>query len=111
MTATSTDLLLDILGGLVPLHLMRLQHHPGEMQRAYAEAGDLADAIAEHGDRLTNSGSFRDPAHRAERARVLSAMATCLALGAMQPGGVTWAGRHWCTDPATCAGGHAGRSA
>lgn len=98
MTTASTEILLDVLGGLVPLHLMRLQRHPGEMSRAHSEAADLADAIAEHGDRLTNAGSFRDPAHRAERARVLSAMATCIALGAMQDGGVTWAGAHWCVQ-------------
>lgn len=97
--ASAPLLLLDVLGGLVPLHLLRLQHHPGELARARSECGTLADTIAEHGDRLTNHGSFRDRDHRAERSQLLNAMATALALGAIQDGGVTWAGRHWCTQP------------
>lgn len=87
-----------VLEGLVPLHMMRL-NRPGEMSRARAEAQDLGDVIAEAGDRLTASGNFRSPSDRATRSQVLNAMATCLALGAHQPGGVTWVGAHWCTAP------------
>jgi len=90
--------LLLILDGLVPLHLMQL-NRPGELHRAHAEAGDLADRISEAGDRLTAPGNFRNPDDRRERSRVLNAMAVCLALGARQPGGITWAGAHWCTNP------------
>jgi hypothetical protein len=97
------DRLLLILDGLVPLHLMRLDR-PGELARTHAEAtaqDGLADRIAEAGDRLTAPGNFRDPEDRRIRGRLLGAMATCLALGAHQPGGITWAGRHWCTAPHT----------
>lgn len=45
------------------------------------------------------AGNFRSTADRQTRSEVLTAMATCLALGALQPGGVTWSGRHWCTAP------------
>lgn len=96
MTATADHgPLLTILDGLVPLHLMRLAR-PGEYQRALAEAGDLADAIAEAGDRLTAPANFRAPSDRRTRGELLNTMATCLALGARQPGGIVWAGRHWC---------------
>lgn len=90
--------LLLLLDGLVPLHLMRLDR-PGELARAHAQAiaeDGLADLIAEAGDRLTAPGNFRDPEDRNKRAQLLTAMATCLAIGARQPGGITWAGRHWC---------------
>ena len=96
---TDHDTLITVLGGLVPLHLMRLTR-PGELSRAQSEAaadGGLADTIAEAGDRLTAPGNFRKPADREARCQVLNAMATCLALGALQPGGVTWCGAHWCT--------------
>lgn len=104
MTDTQTDTdarerLLLVLDGLVPLHLMRLSS-PVELARAQQESalpGGPADVIAESGDRLTASGNFRGEGEHRTRGKVLSAMAQGLALGAMQPGGVTWAGAHWCT--------------
>lgn len=99
--AEAIERLLLVLDGLVPLHLIRLDR-PGELARAHAEAtaeDGLADVIAEAGDRLTAPGNFRDPEDRRIRSRLLSAMATCLAIGARQPGGITWAGHHWCTAP------------
>lgn len=59
----------------------------------------LADAITEAGDRLTAPGNFQNQTDRHARGQLLAAMATCLALGAEQPGGITWAGAHWCTAP------------
>ncbi len=116
-TTRDASLLLDILGGLVPLHLVRLRD-PAELDRVRREitaeafgAGSpsenpqeygLADTIAACGDRLTNPNSFRSKADRADRSRLLNAMATALALSAMSPGGVTWCGRHWCTGHAAC---------
>ncbi|MFF4479486.1 hypothetical protein ACFY1A_21040 [Streptomyces sp. NPDC001520] len=91
--------LLALLDGLVALVLVRFAKHPAERERALAETDNLADAIAETGDRLTASGNFRTPADRRARGELLAAMATCLALGAEQPGGITWAGAHWCTAP------------
>jgi len=99
--ATQHPMTLEILTGLVPLHILRLMHHPGELTRAQCESGELADTIAEYGDRLTNPGSFSDRGHRAERSRLLNAIATGLALGALKPGGITWAGLHWCTETHT----------
>ena len=93
--------LLLVLDGLVPLHLMRLSN-PGELARAQREAaipGGPADVIAESGDRLTASGNFQGDGEHRTRGRLLSALARGLALGALQPGGVTWAGAHWCAAP------------
>ncbi|MFF5670290.1 hypothetical protein [Streptomyces hygroscopicus] len=100
MTALRTDApppLLALLDGLVALVLARFAKHPAERARALAETDNLADAIAETGDRLTASGNFRTPADRHARGQLLAAMATCLALGAEQPSGITWSGAHWCT--------------
>lgn len=99
--AEALDRLLLILDGLVPLHLMRLAD-PGELARAHREAaadGGIADVIAHSGDRLTASGNFHGDGEHHTRGRLLSALARGLALGAMQPGGVTWAGAHWCAAP------------
>jgi hypothetical protein len=87
-------LLMTVLDGLIPLHLMRLaQLSEGDRSRL---AERYADALAAGADRLTAPGNFDD---RAERSEALTALAGALAIGAMQPGGVTWAGRHWCTKP------------
>jgi hypothetical protein len=103
---TDPDALLDTLDGLVPLHLMRFRTQPLELARAYEESGNLADTISESGDRLTNASTFRSATDRVLRGDVLNAMATALALGALNEGGVTWAGRHWCTEAhADCPNG------
>ena len=45
-------------------------------------------------------------------AEVFNAIACALGLGALLPGGVTWLGRHWCTEPhAGCRAGFAARRA
>lgn len=111
--------LLLILDGLVPLQLMRLSN-PRERERAFRKIissnvirfgsdlvddpvmDSLADVIASYSDRLTAPGNFRKRADHHERGRVLNAVATALALGAFTPGGVTFAGRHWCTDHRRC---------
>lgn len=87
-----------VLQGLVPLRILALSQ-PGELDRARAQAGDLADVIACGGDRLVAPGNFRGAEERKARRQVLNAVATCLAVGAHDPGGVTWAGLHWCTGP------------
>jgi len=91
--------LLLVLDGLVPLHIARFASRPAERDLALAEAGDLADTMAGIADRLTAAGNFRNSAARRERGQVLTAMATCLALGAEQDSGITWGGGHWCTRP------------
>lgn len=87
-------LLMTMLDGLIPLHLMRLSDLSEGDRRRLAER--YADDLAAGADRLTAPGNFDD---RAERSEALTALAGGLAIGAMQPGGVTWAGRHWCTKP------------
>jgi hypothetical protein len=87
-------LLMAVLDGLIPLHLMRLAELSEGDRRRLAER--YADGLAAGADRLTAPGNFDD---RGERAEALTALAGGIALGAMQPGGITWAGRHWCTTP------------
>ncbi|MEU9793803.1 hypothetical protein AB0E27_24780 [Streptomyces sparsogenes] len=102
MTALRTEAppsLLLVLDGLVHLHLARFAAHPTERARVLAETDNLADRTTETGDRLAAPGNFRNDSDQHARGQVLTAMATCLALGAEQPGGVSWSGAHWCTAP------------
>lgn len=92
--AVLPPLLADILRGLVSLHLAQLTAVSGHDRHALAER--YADGIATGADRLTAPGNFAD---RRERSEALTALAGGLALGAMQIGGVTFAGHHWCTAP------------
>lgn len=93
------DSLAAVLGGLVPLYIMRLAR-PSEMARAIESAADLADVLGPSGDRLTAPGNFKSRSDHVLRGDVLNAAAMTLALGAYQPGGVTWCGMHWCATPA-----------
>lgn len=84
----------NILQGLVPIriaHIMGMSPYKREILLAQA-----TDRIAGGGDRVTARGNFTD---RADRAETLSALAAGLALGALQPGGITWDGLHWCVSP------------
>lgn len=90
-------LLLEVLQGLVPLHIAQQATTPQHDQATAALRH--ADTIAAYGDRLTAPGNFQDPDDRRARGRLLTAMAAALAHGAAQPGGITWCGAHWCTSP------------
>jgi hypothetical protein len=104
---TAENVLL-VLDGLVPLHIMALaDSFARERARWESSVVQLTDTISETGDRLLNPAQHTD---RADRARLLSAIARALAIGAYQSGGVTWCGRHWCTDHAACAAPLAGGS-
>jgi hypothetical protein len=101
LESEAQEMLLFVLGGLVPLHLMKLAN-PAELARAQQEAaliGGQADVIAEAGDRLTAAGNFSGAEQRRIRGQALSATARAIALGAMIEGGITWCGTHWCTAP------------
>jgi hypothetical protein len=87
-------LLSTVLEGLIPLHLVQLAELSDRARQRLAV--QYADELAAGADRLTAPGNFAD---RAERSRALTALAGAIAIGATQPGGVTWAGRHWCTQP------------
>lgn len=92
--AVLPPLLADILHGLVPVHLARFAACSGHDRHVLAE--QYGDGIASGADRLTAPGNFQD---RRERSEALTALAGGLALGAMQPSGITWCGLHWCTRP------------
>jgi hypothetical protein len=65
-------------------------------ERRAARAAEAASVIAEHGD----DSLFRSKAKGATR-RAFVALASAIALGAQQPGGITFVGRHWEAPPAT----------
>lgn len=105
LTALSTvdnpahDTLLSALDAAVPLWMLELDRMTPEIRELDRQvwARRSADAIAAHGDVL-QYGSRR----KGETAKVFNALAQGLAAAAYQPGGVTFAGRHWCTDHAEC---------
>jgi hypothetical protein len=86
--------LLTAIEGLIPLHLVQLADLTDRARQRLAV--QYADELAAGADRLTAPGNFDD---RRERAAALTALAGAIAIGALQPGGITWAGRHWCTRP------------
>jgi hypothetical protein len=92
------------LQAAVPLWILELTALP-EVERdarirTWARVG--ADEGGSKGDVL-QYGSKR----RGEAAAVFNHLARGLAAAAYQPGGVTWAGQHWCTDHAVCEGAEA----
>ena len=95
MTATSESrmaLLGDLMELLVP---MRIREIAGWSESARIRAGRAcSDPIAAHGDDLQYGGRHHRDA--------LSALVTGLAVIAYQPGGVDFAGRHWCVDHTAC---------
>jgi hypothetical protein len=87
-------MLLTVLNGLIPVQAARIADLSAGDRRRLAE--QYADALATGADRLTAPGNFTD---RRERSAALTALAGGIAIGAIQPGGITWAGHHWCTRP------------
>jgi hypothetical protein len=65
-----------------------------ERARFVARAPYLAQAIAAHGDELQFGGRHC--------AKTFAALADGLAALALAPGGVTFAGAHWCTGHQAC---------
>jgi len=92
--AEAIERLFLILDGLIAIRLAEIAAlSDDDRQRLAQQAGD---ELAAGADRLTAPGNFDD---RRERARALAALANGIAIGAHQPGGITWAGRHWCNAP------------
>jgi hypothetical protein len=77
------------LEAAVPLHILDAQHRTDEQR--VAAANDLGTVIGSHGDDLIYGGRHC--------AATFNALARGLALLAYQPGGVDFAGHHWCTTP------------
>jgi hypothetical protein len=67
------------------------------LEQRIARASGLADIIASQGDIILYRGG-----KKGETAKAFNAMAEGLAIGAYQPGGVTFLGEHWCTDHEAC---------
>lgn len=94
---TAIDERPDILIALeaaVPLHILLMRDWPET--RRISEARWAGGVIAERGDVLQYGGK------RGAAAQAFNALAKGLATAAYQPGGVTFAGLHWCTDHALC---------
>jgi hypothetical protein len=86
----------QLLDGLVPLAALEVARwSPVRQEAEAARAGDL---IASSADDLGAVGDHREKRNSRQGA-VLAALARGIALGSLRPGGVTFAGRHWCTAP------------
>ncbi len=81
------DLLLTALQAAVPLEIDRARDLTPEHREDVA--GSAVDILTAHGDDLLYGGP--------QCARAFNALTRALGCLACQPGGVTWAGQHWCT--------------
>lgn len=88
------DTLAISLEAAVPLHLMEVRELPFEARHKLAM--EASDAIASRGDVLMYGGK------KGAAAEVFNQLARGLAVLACQPGGVTFAGMHWCIDHDEC---------
>lgn len=85
---------LGLLAVAVPLRIQEIRGLPDNERIALAaEAGQH---IASHGDNLM----FRSK--KGASATAFNQLATGLACAAYQPGGITFAGMHFCTDHNAC---------
>jgi hypothetical protein len=86
--------LIETLALAVPMWIWQLRDRTPAQRAAIGRR--CAQEIASHGDTLMFGGKKGAPA------QVFNHLAEGLAAAAYQPGGVTFAGRHWCTDHAAC---------
>ena len=94
MTTTRDAVLIETLQLAVPLYIVELRRMlPARRQAIAREASAL---IAERGDVLQFGGK------EGTTAGAFNALAKGLAAAAYQPGGVKFAGQHWCTDDFPC---------
>lgn len=89
---TAAELLLNFLDMAVPLEMQRLAHLDEASRLRIGH--EAAHVIPEKGDVI----QFRATGTAAATAALIRG----LAAAAYQPGGVVFAGRHWCTDHTTC---------
>lgn len=99
MSAAAAALLGGLLSVAVPVEIDRMRYMTevtGEEYRLET-AHKAARWIAEHGGNVLYQG------HKpGDSARAFAVLARGLAAAAFQPGGVTFAGIHWCTDHVLC---------
>jgi hypothetical protein len=103
MTAVASEFdvppaLLPMLDMAVPLRVHDLRYWSWAARRELASAA--VDEIASRGDVLLFRGG-----RKGESARVFIALVDALAVLALQPGGVTFADRHWEGRPSAIAAG------
>lgn len=84
-------LMLAALRLAVPLHAARLAQVPWEERKARAEA--LARILS--GPESAALADRDVKARPGQRASLFNALAEALAIGSLQPCGVTWGGVHW----------------
>lgn len=100
--ATDHAPLLAALDCAVPLRMLELARMTDAQRERHMQewAANAATALASRGDQLM----FRTPPRKGEggTADTFNHLAAGLAAAAYLPGGVTFAGRHWCTDHAAC---------
>lgn len=90
-----SDLLALSLQAAVPLYIAELQAFEGETRWVQAQAWRVraVEEVAHRGDVLQYGGG-----KKGEAARVFNALARGLAVLAHAPGGVLFAGIHWCIE-------------
>jgi hypothetical protein len=88
--------LIPALAVAVPLWIHELQQLTGDTrdQQLRAWAAATVDQVCERGDILQFSGG-----KKGQTAEAFNALARGLAAGAYVPGGITFAGLHWCVEP------------
>lgn len=86
--------LVETLALTVPLWMWELRNHTDAQRAAIAKR--CGAMVAERGDALQFGGKKGAPT------QVFNALAEGIAAAAFQPGGITFAGRHWCADHRQC---------
>ncbi|MGW4663228.1 hypothetical protein [Streptosporangium sandarakinum] len=94
MTDIRTLLLRDGMEVMVPMAIDKVRDWSEEDRQAAAIAA--ADVIACGADELWEHNPKK---RELPRGRVTSSIAHGLAVLAYQPGGIDWAGGHWCVTP------------
>lgn len=89
------DHLIAALQAAVPLHIIELRHATFEQRQRIA--GQAATVIGSRGDILQFGGG-----KRGEVADVFNHLARGIAAASFAPGGITFAGVHWCPDHTVC---------
>lgn len=91
-------LLMTTLEAAVPLHIELFRGISKKELNALTSL--FAAIITEHGDVLQYGG--KTSLERKDCAQTFNSLARGLAALAYQPGGVTFAGKHWCVNHAEC---------
>jgi hypothetical protein len=86
--------LVETLAFAVPLWMDEIRNLTDDQR--IARARRCGAMVAERGDVLMFGGKA------GKAAEVFNALAEGIAAAAYQPGGITFAGRHWCTDHRQC---------